>query len=95
MAFPLQIFALVAQMQVRHGLLVLLKSYAATLRALVLLCNPELKKKSYAKKPKLILNLEAIFENLPELERKYAKARVLSCSGIGAQWLAQTTTLAI
>ena len=29
---------------------------------------------------------------MPELERKYAKARVLSCSGIGAQWLAQTPT---
>ena len=35
-------------------------------------------------------DLEAIFENMPELERKYAKTRVLSCSGIGAQWLAQT-----
>ena len=35
-------------------------------------------------------DLEAIFENMPELERKHAKARLLSCSGIGAQWLAQT-----
>ena len=50
MALPLQIFALVAQMQVRHGLLVLLKSYAAALRALVLLCNPELKKKKAMQK---------------------------------------------
>ena len=29
---------------------------------------------------------------MPELERKHAKARLLSCSGIGAQWLAQTPT---
>ena len=37
-------------------------------------------------------DLEAIFENIPELERKYDKARVLSCGGIGAQWFAQTAT---
>ena len=36
--------------------------------------------------------LAASFENLPEVECKHAKARLLSCGGVGAQWLAQAPT---
>ena len=36
--------------------------------------------------------LEEELENLPRLECKYANARVLSCGGTGAQWLAQAPT---
>ena len=31
-----------------------------------------------------------MFEDLPARERDYHKARIKSCSGVGAQWLAQT-----
>ena len=36
--------------------------------------------------------LEEDLENLPRLECKYANARILSCGGTGAQWLAQAPT---
>ena len=37
-------------------------------------------------------DLVALFENLPEVDCENAKARLLSCGGVGAQWLAQTPT---
>ena len=37
-------------------------------------------------------DLEAMFENMSERERDLNKARIKSCSGVGAQWLAQTPT---
>ena len=41
---------------------------------------------------KTTAELAASFENLPEVECKHAKARLLSCGGVGAQWLAQAPT---
>ena len=41
---------------------------------------------------KTTAELAASFDNLPEVECKHAKARLLSCGGIGAQWLAQAPT---
>ena len=35
-------------------------------------------------------DLDTMFEDLPARERDYHKARIKSCSGVGAQWLAQT-----
>ena len=40
----------------------------------------------------MLIDLESMFESLPDHERDYSKARVKSCSGVGAQWLAQTPT---
>ena len=37
-------------------------------------------------------DLDAIFETLPANDRDLSKARIKSCSGVGAQWLAQTPT---
>ena len=34
--------------------------------------------------------LDTMSEGLPARERDYHKARIKSCSGVGAQWLAQT-----
>ena len=46
--------------------------------------------RGYSKKTKA--DLVALFENLPEVDCENAKARLLSCGGVGAQWLAQTPT---
>ena len=41
---------------------------------------------------KSLTNLEALFDAMPFEKCEYAKARLKSCSGVGAQWLAQTPT---